>query len=605
MKKFVSVFLVLIMAMGIFCVGSSAETPVTNDFPYMLKSECGGNCDVTPTIIVHGLNQSQVVMVDEDGNYIIENGEYQEVDLITAEVGPLVKKLLWPLLKTLFLQKDYISEPLGEAAIDLFTYNICDDEGKEDEHISVLKYEKSIAECTEEEKRELYNTVPVDKVVTELGCPEDHLYYFMYNSFGNAMDICRDFHDFVEMVKTETGHDQVNIVPISLGGTVMNSYMEMYKDEIAGTIDKIIYIVPASDGSKLISDIFQYKFSTDDESLYLTMFPNLIEGWTGYFVNVAIRILKNEVIVSVIDNTIEALVEGFLAKCTNMWALSCYEDWDAIIDGLHFDFKNDYPVIYEEALWYHNAQGNRDANLKYLMDNGTRVYDIVDTDYPLYCIVPSWTEYNADGIIHIDSTSLGCVSCPVGDTLDADDYEGKTAVCTDPTHNHINPAKTVDASYGLCPETTWYLYGQDHEGTARDDIILNLACEIIMGNVENIYNEKYPQFMEGRESKSLRRSDLPTAQKLLASGTLSEDDTKRLSAAVEECNRILASATTTTEEFLKAEQELNDALVACGAYEPEDEESKLEIWACEFFKKQSDRRYEKYGNRGFCELLRK
>ena len=598
-KRIIACLMAVVMLIPVCFVSVNAEEATTS-----VLTECSGNCDVTPTIIVHGLGQSTVAKIDDDGNYIYdENGELEEVWPLSVDAMPLVKKLLWPIIKTLFTQKDYLSEPLGEAVLDVFKYNICDEEGKENENVSVVKYVKSVAACTEEEKDELYDIVPLRNYCELAGTTEDHLYYFMYNSFGNSCEIAEEFIEYVRMVKAETGHDKVNIVPISLGGTVMNAAMEYYRDELAGSVDKIVYIVPATNGSKLISDLYQHKFCTDDESLYLTMFPNLIEGWTGYLVNIAVRILKNDVLVSILNNTIDTLVDGFLDKCTNMWALTSYEDWDAIM-ACHPDFAEKYPVIYEQIVKYHEAQGNRDANLQYLIDNGTKVYDIVDTDYPLYCIVPSWTEYNADGIIQIDSTSLGCVSCPVGDTLDEADYEGKTQVCTDETHNHINQANTVDASYGFAPETTWYLYGQDHEGTARDDIILNLAMDILAGNVEDIYsNPEYPQFMYGRETKKMRNR-LKDFENMKANGSLSDEQIAIIQPAADLCYALLANNLATTEEAENADNALIDALVKAGLMEA-DETSAFEVWAEDFFKKQSERLYEKYGNRGFCELLRK
>lgn len=597
-KKILAVFLAALMLVPACLTYSSAEETE------QVKTECGGSCGVTPTIIVHGLGQSTVAMTDGSGGYVYdENGELEEVWPLSVEAAPLVKKLLRPLLKTLITQKDYIGVPLGEAALDVFKYNICDDEGRQNENVAVVKYLKSVAECTPKEKEILYDTVPLEKYCGLAGTTEDHLYYFMYNSFGNNRDIAEEFIEFVRMVKAETGHDKVNIVPISLGGTVMNAAMEYYREELVGCVDKIVYIVPATNGSKLISDLYMHRFCTDDESLYLTMFPTLIDGWTGYLVNVALRLLKNETVLSIIDNVLDALVGGFLDKCTNMWALSCYEDWEEII-ACHPGFAAEYPEIYEQICAYHEAQGNRDANLRYLMDNGAKVFDIVDTDYPLYCIVPSWKEYNADGIIQIDSTSLGCVSCPKGDTLEYSDYEGKTQRCTDRSHNHINHANTVDASYGFAPETTWYLYGQDHEGTARDDIILNLAMDILAGNVEDVHSDpRYPQFMFGRESRNMINR-LASYERMKEEGRLSPEQIAAVAPAAAECEKVLADNLATDTEFAKTEKALDDAFVAAGLAGA-DEESRLEIWAGDFFRKMSDRLYAKYGNRGFCELLRR
>lgn len=77
------------------------------------------------------------------------------------------------------------------------------------------------------------------------------------------------------MVKRDTGHDKVNIVPISLGGTVANGLLEYYGESnpdgknVYKDLNKVVYIVPALDGSSIVGDIYKKQLTfLDKDYLY-------------------------------------------------------------------------------------------------------------------------------------------------------------------------------------------------------------------------------------------------------------------------------------------------------------------------------------------------
>jgi hypothetical protein len=600
MKKIIAIVLSISMLFGVFSLTISAEgTDAEAEYP-----TCDGDCGKSPTIIIHGILQSTVAYLDENGNYIKENGVYKEVWPPEVDVTSLVKKLIFPLFQTLLLQKDYISEPLAKAAREIMADNTCDENGKPVENIDVVRTNKSLAACNAEERRALINMIPLGDFTARTGISEDHLYYFCYNSFGNALDIASEFVDFIDMVKEQTGHDKVNVVPISMGGTIFNTAMGKYMDRIGNSIDKVIYIVPAANGSKLVADLYEKDFSTDDESLYSTMFPTLMKGeWTAYLINIALRLLKNELVLSLVDSILDVVIDDIFIKCTNLWTLVPYEDFDSVLE-VHPDFAEKYPNIYNEVLEYHNYQGARFENLKTLEENGTKIYDIFESDYPLYCIVPNCKIYNADSLIQVESASLGATSCIMGDTLQPSDYVNEK-VCTNPEHNHINHVKTVDLSTALYPETTWCFYAQDHEKTARNHVIINLALDIMGDKVVDVHsNPEYPQFLFARDSRGLLGLTAQIRNKV-NNNELTEAQKEIVVPALQKMQDALNNNLLTAEEFEAVEDEFLTALVNAGLREPDEQPSFMEVAAGKFLKRWSDRLYEKYGNRGFFELGRK
>ena len=61
MKRFLAFCLTVLLLAGICTAGVSAKGTET---------ACDGNCAFYPTIIVPGLGQSNVVVVDENGNFV-------------------------------------------------------------------------------------------------------------------------------------------------------------------------------------------------------------------------------------------------------------------------------------------------------------------------------------------------------------------------------------------------------------------------------------------------------------------------------------------------------------------------------------------------------
>lgn len=591
LKKVTSIvlcFALLFSLCSYFSVGASAQDSI---------AACDGNCGYSPTILIHGIGQSTVRILDESGEFKRDkNGEYVNAWPISVDTRYLVSLLIRPVIKTLFTQRNYVSPVLDEAADVIFSSNMCDNEGKPYADLNVVKYEKSLADCTAEEKAKIYGTLPMHDYAQIAG--EDHLFFFAYNSFGNAMDIADEFIAFIEMVKQSTGHDKVSIVPISLGGTIMNSIMECHMSEIEDSIDRVVYIIPAADGSRIIGDLYNGKFSTDDESLYLTLWPSLLKGYAGYLVNIALRLLKNEIVIDVIDSLLATLTQKVLINCTNMWALVPSGDYPALREKYLCDGEHD--VLREQTDAYYNAQLNRDDNINYLKSRGVEFFNIVDYDFPLYALVPSYKDCNADGVIHVHSTSLGCTSVPVGETL-PEDYAPVNPKCTDPTHNHISPSRTLDASTCLLPETTWYMRNQNHEGSGRNHVIINLATKILVGQISSIYdNDNYPQFIDGRESRELRRL-LNFTENEADLSALSEEQRARLSEALEQGHFVVDNNTTSQEEFYLAADNLKQVLAECLLITPPKAPSKIEIAFTKLCKSLSEKLYNKYGNKGFFE----
>lgn len=600
LKKSLAVLLSLAMLCSFagFCA-SAQETVLT---------ACGGNCAYAPTVVVPGLFQSQNRLFDDDGNVVTDDsGEPLEqllVHLTTKDTVRLVLRAIVPLTLSLVLQADIgLSRTVGAIVADVLKNNAKDNNGKHIENVDVLRYPDSVARCTPEAQEYIYRTIPLEAYFDIAGA--DHLYFFTYDSFGSISDIADELYAFVQHVKAQTGHDKVNLIAISQGGSIANALMERYKEETARDLNRLIFIVPALDGSVLVGKIFDGQFDKSDEMLYRDMIPLLMDSETdkatSRMVNVALRILPKNTVHRVIDRALDAFVNTLIVNTTCMWALAPQEDYASLYEKYLTDGTRE--PVRAEVEFYHEAQVNSRGNILYLQSKGVEVFDLVDYDYALYPLIPEYDSYNADGIIQLDSASCGAVSSGINETL-PEDYVQANTYCTC-GGNHISPDRKVDASAGVLCETTFYFDAGDHESTGNNDVLIRLAIELLVDpdfTDVHSYPDRFPQFNTARDSGKMRA--MLRDAKTVDESALSADDAAELAAAVAQCEAVLQETVVDAERFADAQHRLENILVKLGLRSApkqltEQDAKRNETWA-----KISDWMYRVIGPRGFADVVR-
>lgn len=585
MKKIISIILAVALVISAASVVASAQ----------VKTECGGNCDTCPAIVVPGIGQSNVWALDENGDYLLDgDGERIHCFPAVVNVGSIVAKAVVPVLLTLLTQRDMgLSNALCDIVLDAFEVNLCDEKGKNTGNIEVEKYLYSVAECSEYEKEQIYDNIPLQEFAQQAG--EDHLYYFAYNSFGNNYDTVAELYDFIQMVKEETGHDKVNIVPISMGGSLANALFDYYPD-VMDDINKVVYIVPALNGSTIVGDLFTKNFAFfDTEFLYNGFLEALMDEEDARMIEVIARILPDQVLSKVLHSVADCLVEDVAANITSLWGL-CPKEYYPEASAALLGSK---PEIKKQTDMFYKAQLDSLENIQTLVDKGAEVYNIVDYDVNMYLIGNSWNDDNADGIIHLSSTAMGVHSAIVGETLGEDYVQANTSPnCSDPTHNHISPDNVVDASTGLLPDHTFYFDGQGHEQTARNDAIIALATRLLAtDDIKDVYSSPdFPQFNGRRDPRGLKNEYIPQA-KAVDTSALSEADAKELAEALAEAEAFVNNTACYDGQQEAVEERLINILVKIGV-----REERVEEEPSTFFTNLSLWLFDNYGANGFSEM---
>lgn len=511
-RKLIAFVVATVMFASYLCVGTTAVL-IGGDTPYVPVDE-----DVLPTIIVPGLFQSETKYYDENGNVALDaNGnEYAMpffLDTTNEIVGAALEDALEPLVDMLISQEDK-EQRAAHAVADLLSETLLgkqklDENGRFINDIRATEYNSSYDLLSEHDKETIFDHFPLEYFTKHAG--EDKLYVFSYPSLDNMIDIAERLDDFIQFVKEDSGYDKVNIVPISQGGSVFVALMQIYADEgrsLADDFNKIVFAVPALNGSTLVGEILEYGLVDEDKAIYRDLIPALLgeNNMLSYLINIVLRFFPNADLNNLLDIVFDTFISEYAGYSTALWGLCPTENYP----GARERYLTDECManIAEQTDWFYNAQLNYKDHILKAVDEGVQIFDIVDYNVPLYPLVDSADTIPADGIIQLESTSMGAYG--VNNNVELpDDYVPTHSNCTDPEHHdHSDPHNLIDACTGLLPETTFYFYGQSHESSASNDVFMKLACSIIMdSNFTSVhsYPDVFPQFNGARNVKGFMK----------------------------------------------------------------------------------------------------
>lgn len=522
----------------------------------------------TPVIIVHGMSQNDTYLLNEDGTRMKDsNGDYITGWPLEIDIMALLEEALVPLLMSVTTQSDAgLTDAMRKGAYEGLYAIHKDPQGNYLTPVEVPCYECPMSEMTDEIKEYYYNILPLQGLAEIVG--EENIYYFGYDSFGDVIGETEKLNHYIhDVVLPQTGAEQVRLCNISLGGTIGVNYLEMYPEDY-DLIKRMLFVIPAIDGSNIIGDILTNNLSIihDNEMLYGKFLPSLLgEGSLSYFINILLRILPEDVLKSALGGLAEGVVEAGVRSTTIIWAL-CPTDYYAEARAKWLS-DEDYALVREKVDYYMNARANFEKNLYALMDTGAQAFDIVCYGGGMFPLCRDYNKTNGDGIVHSTSASMGATFANVGETLGRD-YQVAGTHCNNPAHNHFAPDRTVDPTTGLLPCTTWFIKNQDHEKLPHNDVALKMAFDIMTDdNIVDVYSrpDVYPQYNEGRLVNKVREylEIWDEADK----SQFTDDEIAFVENAVAEVNRQLSETIVDTSEWKDAEGELEVALVSLGLIE--------------------------------------
>jgi hypothetical protein len=616
LKKSLSLLVVFAVLVGTIAAGTvtgvaaPAQSNASTESA-QLQSALGNRPN--PVVVVPGLGMSDCSLFDDEGNQIPNDGASGDVwrvlNLDTNEILADIWKLVPKALLSLLFQRDMgLSDVIRDYLPGMFIYSAHDNTGKPVKNVRAIERNYPLSQYNEEDTRDFFNMMPMQDYVDLIGA--DRIYCFNFPPFSNTYDHAARLDAFVQMVKAQTGATQVNLVPLSLGSTVTNAYFDMYADK--HDVSKVVRVVGSTNGSLVFADLVGQNYSVNSARLfYRDIAPQLMDGYQGYLLNLAIRILPKKVLNQVLDAAFEVIQQDFFMNIPSMWATVPAERYEEYANKLISD--PEHAVLRAQTDRYYNYQRNLEANTAALIEDGIQIYNICGYgfnfghgwgDYQYFQFFKCADDINSDGIIQVSSTAMGAYSAAPGTTFPAD-YVQQNTHCTNPAHNHISPDRTVDASTCYLPDQTWFFYGQHHE-IANNDVAVHLAC-VLMGTdtITSVYSDPdFPQFNGSRYTKRIKNDLIPAVTQALTRTDLSAADMAELNAALAEANTMLASTVANDAQTDAIEARLRAILVKIGVYGAPVPPKSSDVMLEKTFKLISDRLWDKYGPTGYSEIIK-
>lgn len=564
-KKIISVILCMIM---VFTMSAVAITANAKD-------------DVTPVVFIPGIGQSQTYKYDDEGKQIASwNMLHVNTDFASYSIIDWVKmiRLVAGLIVTIAVQRDVVSESTIKGALEvLFVDHLRNADGSFVNNVVTPNYPCPISGYNEDARGIFNRRIPCQALVDEIG--EDNVYCYNYSIFSNTFENAQGLNDYIEnVVLPQTGSDKVILVPMSMGASVVNNYLNLYPD--AGRVEKIISVVGAWQGSSVFADLMLADFDENAPDLVYTDAIQQIgvDAMTGSLINIAARILPKQEVDNLLYDIISAFVKTLIVPNTSLISLcppDRYEEFaDKYLQG------EEHAETKAQADSYAKAQREVKERLEYQQEKfGTELYFIAgynlgfgggSGDFGFFKFFESQDTTNSDEVIEISSTAPGTSYVPSGTSF-SDEY------IADPSH-HVSPDGSIDTSTAYFEKTTWYFNKQYHELT-NNNIALNLAYDIAMNKVKSIDDCKdtYPQFNNVRNLKKLNRY-LGDAEQVFKLGVLSAEDDAALRKAVADANAVIANTVIDPETDNKTTENMRSIMAELVAkYDLATEEVKEQL----------------------------
>lgn len=588
-KRAISLILCLAMLAG--------ATAVTC---YAAEDKC--NCGHCPLIVLPGINHSPTYLYDENDQPVMDSKGKNQIGgtLLILNTDDLLKKILpkalFSLLATIATQHNIMLDKVAyEAAATAFSIQKCDDEGNYVNNLKTQRWNYPLSQMTEKEVEWVYRMVPMQRIVDIIKA--NHTYFYTFNLVGDPMQSAKELDEYIDMVKKQTGHDKVDLLPVSLGGTILTAYLDAYGHK---DINSIVGVVACLNGTDIVADMMARDFNISDEYLHHEYIPTILKesngrGTLGYLINCILHILPQAGFNALLTGAMSGLLDTMVLNCPQMWAMIPSYRYDALASR----YLSAKPVLKAKTDRFQQARLNLKQNILDAVADGVKVNFISGSGlafgeemYTFFSIMSSSGKVNSDGIINLSSTALGTTGTVGGATIakqahDNPDYPG---------YSYLSPDGTIDISTAVLPDNTWVFLKQYHE-VGNNDVVLNLAKALLLGEIENVHSNpaKYPQYNYFCNTKTLRRWRINDGKEALKKTDLSEEDRAEIVAAIAQAEAVLEMTVADQTAVEAAQARLDTILYKVGQLTPPKEESKLAPGLEKFFESMSWMLYKTLG----------
>lgn len=323
----------------------------------------------------------------------------------------------------------------------------------------------------------------------------ENTYFFTYDWRRSPLTLSDDLNAFIEMVKTNTGKNKVDIGACSMGGMVTTAYMYEYGTD---SIDSLVYFSSAHNGTDVAGATLTGDIYTTGDFLL-----NYISDMAGdsFITKALIKVADVagvfDYIADFLNNFVEKnknrvydeLLRDYLGTSLGFWGLCCDKDFDNSVEFIFGDCKDEYPVLLDELAEIREFVFSTEKVIDNAYANGVKISFVSHYNKMLLPIYDE-TVVQSDAVVESYLTSHGGTYALYGETF-SEEY-----LCTADAE-YISPDKMVDASTCLYRDVTWHIKDAQHVGGTLGSEHADFAMWLLSRDSQpTVYTDStYPRFM--------------------------------------------------------------------------------------------------------------
>ena len=321
---------------------------------------------------------------------------------------------------------------------------------------------------------------------------------FDYDWRMDPFTVAAQLKDFIEYVKTKTGHDSVYLVGESMGAAEMNTYLAAYG---FNGIEGVIWYNGAQKGVASCSDSFANKNDFNEEALSAFLKQLSVNGDQQFLYDLFVALDKAGLLSTVFDSVLSGadtleqsgmfsrFLREYIGRIPGFWALVSGENYPAA-RAFAFptpEIEAEYAGLLEKLDRYYNEVSSRTDEIMLGAKEATGTVGVVCGYGEYGPPVTSDNTRQSDSVILTVDESNGATCAPLGGTL-GDGYVQKVS----DGHNHVSPDNVIDASTAIFPDNTWFVkYG--HHSFSGAQALVDRICYVEGFDV--FADEAYPQYL--------------------------------------------------------------------------------------------------------------
>lgn len=330
-------------------------------------------------------------------------------------------------------------------------------------------------------------------IAKKFGGESIYLYTFDWRMSPSAL--ADDLNSFLELVKSETGKNKLDVAACSMGGMITTAYIDKYGTD---SLDSVVYLSSAHNGGDIVGSAFIGDLVIDSKALGDFLIEKTSNN-TG--LNILIKMLNGLGTIKIVANYVnklisnnkEKLYDEFLRECLGtafgLWALVPDEKFDKAVDFFFGGEEAEYATAIAELAKVREFVFKTDDIIKKAYDNGVKVSFVShynSKQLPIY----SGYKAHGDGVLESERTSGYGTFANYGSTLSDAEIAGVAA-------EYISPDRVVNASTCLYKDTTWIVKNAKHVGCKDNSDHTEFAIWLLTRDSQPTVktDAAYPRFM--------------------------------------------------------------------------------------------------------------